>query len=225
MKALIAKSLSRNTLLKTTSDVGRPSLQQFTYSQVINTLSSIFLQHIYTITTNTYLAGYLILPCTASRNEDIFILVGGGPVLINKTNSESDITEFHYTVVDKQYIVFRNSVSVNGHTVTGLTEALHEHDKAIVYYLHQHNTNILNTYAIRLNQPIYDNGYFQLKQPTDNVIAVVSAGPFLTQNIHYKIVDGYFVFRNNVSINGQTITGINECLQTFDVLVLIEFYV
>ena len=224
MKALITKTLSRNTFLKKPSDVGQPTLQRFTYNQTVTTLSALFLQHVYTITANTYNDGYFILPYPASRNEDIFILVGGGPVLINKTNSASDIVEYHYTVFDNQYIVFRNNVTVNGHTVTDLAEALHENDKLIVYYLYQHNNNVLNTYAIRLNDSIYNNGYFQLKQSTNKIIAVVSAGPFLTQNVHYKIVDDYFVFKNNVVINGQTVTSITETLQEFDILVLIEFY-
>ena len=225
MKALLTKSLSHNTFLKKASDVGQATLQRFTYNQTVTTLSSLFIQHIYTITSDAYNNGFLALPYSVSRNEDVLILVGGGPVLINKTNSAADITEYHYTVIDKQYIVFRNNVTINGQTVTDLTEALHENDKAIVYYLYQHNTNVLNTYAIRLNETIYSNGYFQLKQNTDKIVAIVSAGPFLIQNNHYKLVDGYFVFKNNVIINGQTITGINECLQQFDILVLTEFYV
>ena len=224
MRAFISNPSGQysNRFEKIYLDHGQISLQQFTYHQ--NTLSypTVLIHELVCITPNTYDHGYIQLPNRIANNSDVLIMVAGGPVLINRNNARPNITEHHYTVIDQQYIVFRNNVTIHDITVTDLTEALHIGDVLNIWWPSANTTDIITTYAVQLTHDMYDDGFLPLTSTPAVLIAMVSGGPILQENLQYKIIENYFVFRN-ITIDAHIITDLDESLREGDILVITEF--
>ena len=172
-----------------------------------------------TITSFDYVRGYVTTSRRITYASGVCVFVEHGSILANRRSNESDTLPANIDVYGN-YVVFKNDVQIGAYISSGLDVVLRPSDVILVYY----PINIPNLFvrSFEITEERYDRGYISL--PVTNVtenFAYVYKATHLLKGIEYDIVGTNFVFRNNVTINSYTVTGLVERLEIGDIVTLI----